>query len=159
MQLVLLTVGKLKERYWRDAVAEYAKRLSGYARIDIVEVADEPAPESASEAIVAQIMAAEAARIEKYLRDRDGLVVLDRQGKSLSSEAWSQEFATLSGRGFGRLVFIVGGSLGVDAALLRRADFVWSFGPLTLPHQLARVVLLEQIYRGFRIALGQPYHK
>jgi 23S rRNA (pseudouridine1915-N3)-methyltransferase len=159
MQIVILAVGKLKERYWRDATAEYVKRLSGYVRIDIQEVADEPAPESASEAVMTQIKAAEAARIEKHLRDRDGIVILDRQGKTLPSEAWSRQFADLSGQGFGRLVFIIGGSLGVDISLLRRADFIWSFGPLTLPHQLARVVLLEQIYRGIRIARGEPYHK
>lgn len=159
MQILVIAVGKLKERYWRDAVAEYAKRLSGYVRIDIQEVADEAAPEQASDATVAQIKSIEAARIEKHLRDRDGLVILDRQGKAVSSEGWSQTFTDLTGRGFGRLVFVLGGSLGVDQSLLRRADWVWSFGPLTLPHQLARVVLLEQLYRGIRIARGEPYHK
>jgi 23S rRNA (pseudouridine1915-N3)-methyltransferase len=159
VQILVLAVGKIKEKYWREALAEYGKRLSGYVKLEIVEVADEPTPDNPSEAERQQILRAEAARMEKYLRDRDAIVALDIRGKALSSEEWSQTYEQLSAGGYGRIVFIIGGSLGLDKALLQRAVVKWSFGPITLPHQLARVVLLEQIYRGIRIARGEPYHK
>lgn len=159
MQVVILAVGKLKEKYWREALAEYAKRLSAYVQISVVEVADEPAPENLSDAERMQVLRAEGLRMEKHLRDRDGLIALDLRGDTLSSEAWSRKYEHLSGQGYGRLVFLIGGSHGIDANLLSRAHFRWAFGPMTLPHQLARVVLVEQIYRGIRIARGEPYHK
>lgn len=159
MQLLIVSVGKLKERYWQEALAEYAKRLSGYVRLDLTEVADEPAPDNVSEATKLQILRQEGARIEKHLRDRDAVIALDIAGKPLTSEAWSEQYERLSGGGYGRLVFVVGGSFGLADEILQRAVVRWSFGPLTLPHQLARVVLLEQIYRGIRIAKGEPYHK
>lgn len=159
MQLVIIAVGKLKERFWREALAEYAKRLSAYAEVDIVEVPDEPAPERFSDAQRQQVLNAESERITKYLRDRDCVIALDIRGKALTSEEWSHTFTALQAQGHGRMVFIVGGSHGLNATLLERANLRWSFGPLTLPHQLARVVLAEQIYRGVRIARGEPYHK
>ncbi|MCL6597731.1 23S rRNA (pseudouridine(1915)-N(3))-methyltransferase RlmH [Alicyclobacillus macrosporangiidus] len=159
MQLVLLAVGRLKERYWREAQAEYAKRLSGTVQLDIHEVDDEPAPDSASDAQRLAVLDREASRLERYLRDRDGLVVLDIAGRVLSSEQWSDEYQRLMQSGFGRLVFIVGGSYGLHPRLLGRAHLRWSFGPATFPHQLARIMALEQIYRGIRIASGAPYHK
>lgn len=106
-----------------------------------------------------QVIEAEANRVHKLLRDRDGIVALDIAGKMVDSKTWSREYQRLSGMGYGRLVFLLGGSLGLAPSLLQRADFRWSFGPITLPHQLARVVLFEQLYRGLRIANGEPYHK
>ncbi|SFU63029.1 23S rRNA (pseudouridine(1915)-N(3))-methyltransferase RlmH [Alicyclobacillus macrosporangiidus] len=159
MQLILLAVGRLKERYWREAQAEYAKRLSGTVQLEIREVEDEPAPDSASDAQRLAALDREASRLERHLRDRDGLVVLDIAGRMLSSEQWSGEYTRLLQSGFGRLVFIVGGSYGLHPRLLARADLRWSFGPATFPHQLARIMVLEQIYRGIRIASGAPYHK
>ncbi|QQE81510.1 23S rRNA (pseudouridine(1915)-N(3))-methyltransferase RlmH [Alicyclobacillus sp. SO9] len=159
MQIQIICVGKLKERYWKDAVSEYEKRLSGYVKLKIQEVADEPAPDNASVKVQQAIQDTEGERITKYIRDRDGIVALDVSGSSLSSVEWSQEYTRLIGKGFSRLVFLIGGSYGLSHALLSRADFRWSFGPVTLPHQLARVVLMEQIYRGIRIARGEPYHK
>lgn len=159
MQVVVIAVGKVKERYWREALAEYSKRLSGYVQFTIQEVADDPTPDNASEVVRQQILDAEATRIAKLLRDRDGVIALDIAGKMVSSEDWSANYERLSAAGFGRLVFLIGGSLGLADSLLRRAEFRWSFGPITLPHQLARVVMIEQLYRGIRIKNGEPYHK
>lgn len=159
MQVVVIAIGRIKEKHWREALAEYSKRLSGYVQLSTYEVADEAIPDKAQEAMRAQILDAEAARVHKLLRDRDGVIALDISGKMLDSNEWSKEYQRLSGQGYGRLVFVIGGSLGLARSLLDRADFRWSFGPITLPHQLARVVLLEQIYRGMRIANGEPYHK
>ncbi|RIV21906.1 23S rRNA (pseudouridine(1915)-N(3))-methyltransferase RlmH [Alicyclobacillaceae bacterium I2511] len=159
MQVQVVAVGKLRERFWRDAQQEYVKRLSGYLNLEVVEVADEPAPEQLSAAQRGQILATEADRVMRQLRDRDGVVVLDIQGQTHSSEAWSQQFDHLAAAGYGRLVFLLGGSHGLHPDLIHRADLRWSFGPLTLPHQLARIVLLEQLYRGIRISRGEPYHK
>ncbi|WP_067926174.1 23S rRNA (pseudouridine(1915)-N(3))-methyltransferase RlmH [Alicyclobacillus shizuokensis] len=159
MQVVVVAVGKLKERYLREAQAEYAKRLSGYVQLRIEEVADEPAPEGSGEGERLRVLRVEGERMVRRLRDRDAVVALDRQGEALSSEAWSRAYQRLAGGGYGRIVFLIGGSHGLDASLLQRAQLCWSFGPLTLPHPLARIVLLEQLYRGIRIARGEPYHK
>ncbi len=155
----MLAVGKLRERFWRDAQQEYVKRLSGYLNLEVVEVADNPAPEQLSPVQRGQILVTEAERVMRYLRDRDGVVVLDIQGHPLSSADWSHQFDQLTAAGYGRLVFVLGGSNGLHPELIRKAEFRWSFGPLTLPHQLARIVLLEQLYRGIRISRGEPYHK
>lgn len=159
MQIVLICVGKLKEKYWREALAEYTKRLSGYATFSVVEVPDEAAPDNLSPSQQETLVKLEAERIQKHLRDRDGVVALDISGKQLSSEAWSAKFSELEQLAFGRIVFVVGGSYGLSQDILRRAVFRWSFGPITLPHQLARIVLAEQLYRGMRIARREPYHK
>ncbi|WP_067930352.1 23S rRNA (pseudouridine(1915)-N(3))-methyltransferase RlmH [Alicyclobacillus kakegawensis] len=159
MQVTVIAVGKLKERYLREAQAEYGKRLSGYVQLRIEEVADEPAQESAGDGERLRVLRVEGERIARRLRERDAVVALDRGGEALSSEAWSRSYQRMAGGGYGRLVFLIGGSYGLDASLLKRAELCWSFGPLTLPHQLARIVLLEQLYRGIRIARGEPYHK
>ncbi|MDP9727871.1 23S rRNA (pseudouridine(1915)-N(3))-methyltransferase RlmH [Alicyclobacillus tolerans] len=159
MQICILSVGKIKEKFYQEALAEYAKRLNAYVQLEILEVDDEPCPEHYSAADKERVLQLEAKRLSRHLRQRDGLVLLDILGKELTSEKWSQQYQELCGRGFGRLVFIVGGSLGVHSEIRARSDFRWSFGPLTLPHALARVVLLEQLYRGIRIQRGEPYHK
>ncbi|MCL6452813.1 MAG: 23S rRNA (pseudouridine(1915)-N(3))-methyltransferase RlmH [Alicyclobacillus sp.] len=159
MQVCVIAVGQLKERYWREAQAEYVKRLSAYVQMAVQEVADVAVPESAASAQVEAAKRAEGERIRRLLRPRDGVVALDRRGRMFDSVAWSERFAQLAGGGYGRVVFLVGGSHGLDDDLLQRAHLHWSFGPLTLPHQLARVVLVEQLYRGIRIARGEPYHK
>jgi len=159
MQVVVLCVGKLKEKYWKAAVEEYGKRLGPYVNLSIVEVPDEAVPETLSQAQQLALVETEGQRIIKHLRQRDGVVAMDMHGTQLTSEDWSDKFVALQGQGFGRLVFIVGGSCGLSPEVLHRADFRWSLSPMTLPHQLARVVLLEQIYRGIRIARNEPYHK
>ncbi|MCL6441962.1 MAG: 23S rRNA (pseudouridine(1915)-N(3))-methyltransferase RlmH [Alicyclobacillus sp.] len=159
MRVLVAAVGKLKERYWQQALAEYAKRLSRYMQLELVEVADEPVPEHAPEAVRRAILKTEGERLTRLLRDRDGVIALDRQGTMYDSEAWSRKYDALQSAGYSRLVFLIGGSLGLDASLLSRSVCSWSFGPLTLPHALARIVLLEQLYRGVRILNGEPYHK
>lgn len=159
MQVVILAVGKLKERYWKEALAEYVKRLSGYVQIEVLEVADEPALEKASSAQLAEVKRVEGERISKLLKPRDGVVALDIAGNMFDSEAWSAQFQQLEAAAYGRIVFVIGGSHGLDDRILREAQVRWSFGPMTFPHQLARVVLVEQLYRGLRIARGEPYHK
>lgn len=159
MRWVVIGVGRIRERYWQEALAEYAKRLSKYVEIDLLEVADEPLPDRLSQADTAAALRREGARIQRLLRDRDGVVALDRAGRMMSSEEWSRTAEELAQAGYGRLVFVVGGSAGLDPQILGRAVCRWSFGPITLPHALARVVLLEQLYRGFRIARGEPYHR
>lgn len=159
MQVVVATVGKLKEKFWREAQAEYVKRLSAYARLDIVEVDHATTPAKPSDAEIEAAVQAEAARLSGVLRDRDGVIALDRTGHAYSSEAWANEYRRLMGEGFGRLVFFVGGSHGLAPELLQRSACKWSFGPATFPHELARIMLLEQIYRGERILRGEPYHK
>jgi len=159
MQMCIIAVGKLKEQYWREALAEYVKRLSAYVDIDVIEVADEPAPENISDATRIQVLREEGARLTKHIRDRDCVIALDIHGKTFDSEGWSRTYSELQGQGYGRMVFVIGGSHGLDTAIVQRANLRWSFGPLTLPHQLARVVLVEQVYRAIRIARGEPYHK
>jgi 23S rRNA (pseudouridine1915-N3)-methyltransferase len=159
MQIVILAVGKLKERYWREAFAEYAKRLSGYVKVEAVEVADEPTPENVSDVEMNNILQVEADKLQRHIKPRDGIVVLDRQGQMMSSEKWSETYQRLEGGGYGRLVFVIGGSYGLHPSIVNSAVVRWSFGALTLPHQLARIVLVEQIYRGIRIARNEPYHK
>jgi 23S rRNA (pseudouridine1915-N3)-methyltransferase len=159
MQVAVIAVGKIRESYWREALAEYVKRLSAYVQLDMVEVADEPCPEKISNAEREKVLGVESDRILRHLRDRDAVILLDIAGQPWSSEEWSGQFAELSASGYGRLVFVIGGSLGVHADVRKRATLRWSLGRVTLPHAMARVVLLEQLYRGIRILRGEPYHK
>lgn len=145
--------------FYREAVAEYRKRLSRYCKLEIIEVADEKTPDNASELEELQIKEKEGARMKKYLRDDAFVCVLAIEGKQLDSIELSEKLAALGTGGTSHIIFIIGGSLGMSETLLRRADMKLSFSRMTFPHQLMRVVLLEQIYRGYRIMNGQPYHK
>lgn len=154
MRIRLVAVGKLKERYWRDAAAEYAKRLAPYARLETVEVPDRDV--TADEA---RALSAEAADVLRALPESAYVVALQPEGRARGSEefaAWLAE-AGLAGRS--HVAFVIGGAAGLHAEVLARADETLSLGPMTLPHQLARVVLLEQLYRAFRITRGEPYHR
>ena len=159
MRITLLTVGKIKEKYLRDGIAEYAKRLSRYCRLEIVEVADEKTPDGASEAEELQIKAAEGDRLMKQIRDSDYVIALAIDGKMLDSVELSQKIESLGVQGHSSIVFLIGGSLGLSDAVLKRADYKLSFSRMTFPHQLMRMILLEQIYRAYRIMNGEPYHK
>ena len=159
MKITILCVGKIKEKYWRDAIAEYEKRLSRYAKTEIIEAADEKTPEGASEAVEAQIKRAEGARMEKYLKEDAYVIALAIDGKQYDSVEFSRKIEQIGLSGKGQIIFLIGGSLGMDEALLRRADERISFGRMTYPHQMMRVILLEQIYRAYRIMKGEPYHK
>ena len=159
MQIDIIAPGRVKERYLRDAIDEYSKRLSRYCRLNIIEVADEKTPEHASEGVDRQIKAKEGERIAKHLRDNAFVVALAIDGKQLSSEELAAKVADWGLHGVSHLQFVIGGSIGLDDAILRRADFKLSFSKMTFPHQLMRVILLEQIYRAYKINAGEPYHK
>ena len=153
MKITLVTVGKIKEKYLEAAIAEYSKRL------EIVQVADEKTPDKASELQEAQIRDKEGERILAHIKEDAYVIALAIDGKQRSSEEMAAWMEDLGVRGESHLQFIIGGSLGLSQAVLNRADTKISFSRLTFPHQLMRVILLEQIYRSFRIIKGEPYHK
>ena len=156
MKFTVVAVGKLKERFWSDACAEYLKRLQPYAKTQVAEVADiDPARAGGEDAAVER----EGAAVLKAIPERAHVVLLDIGGKQRSSESLSAHIDDLGLRGASELVFVIGGSCGVSAAVRARANETLSFGPITLPHNLARVVLLEQLYRSCKISRGEPYHK
>ena len=159
MKITVLCVGKVKEKFFTDAIKEYSKRLSRYCKLEIVEVADEKTPDGASELVVNQIKEKEAERMEKYLPDSAYVIALAIEGKKLTSEKLAEKIDSLGISGTSHLVFLIGGSLGMSDRLLKRADYLLSFSDMTFPHQLMRVILLEQDYRSYRIIHGEPYHK
>lgn len=160
MKITILTVGKIKEKFYVQAILEYAKRLSRYCKLNILEVADEKTPDNASEAVARKIKEKEGERLLKYLENEPGYVIaLAIDGKMLDSLELSKKLEQLGIEGKSHLIFVIGGSLGLDDRVLQRADFKLSFSRMTFPHQLMRVVLLEQIYRGYRIMNHEPYHK
>ena len=159
MKITLITVGKIKEKYWLDAIAEYSKRLSRYCRLEIIQVQDEKTPDGASEAVERQIKEKEGKRILAQIRDGAYVIALAIQGEMVTSEELADRLEKLAVGGTGHMVFVIGGSLGLSDAVLSRADYQLSFSKMTFPHQLMRVVLLEQIYRAFKIQEGSGYHK
>lgn len=159
MKVTVITVGKLKEKYLKDGIAEYVKRLGRFTKFESVELADEKTPDNASQAENMQIMEKEASRIMAKVNDRSFVVVLAIEGEQLSSEQFSESLAAATLKGFSEITFIIGGSLGLAPVVKKRANLLMSFGRLTLPHQLMRLVLVEQIYRAFMIQQGSPYHK
>ncbi len=159
MKITVISVGKIKEKYLKDAIAEYSKRLSKYCRLEIIEVADEKTPDQASENVEEGIRAREGERILKNIKDDMYVITLEIQGKMVTSEELAEKIETLGIQGKSNLAFVIGGSIGLGKAVMNRSDFALSFSRMTFPHQLMRVVLLEQIYRGFRIINGEPYHK
>ena len=159
MKITVITVGKIKEKYLRDAIAEYAKRLSRYCKLEIVEVADEKTPDQASETVEEQIRDKEGERILKYIRDDMYVITLEIGGKMLSSEELADKVNMLGIQGQSSVAFVIGGSIGLGREVLKRSDYALSFSKMTFPHQLMRVILLEQVYRSYRIINGEPYHK
>ena len=159
MKITLVTVGKIKEKFFEDAIKEYSKRLSRYCKLEILQVADEKTPEGASEAVEIQIKEKEGQRILSLIRDDAYVIALAIEGKMLDSEELAERIEKLGVSGISQIVFVIGGSLGLSAQVMKRADYALSFSRMTFPHQLMRVVLLEQIYRSYRIMNHQPYHK
>ena len=163
IKIDIICVGKIKESFYRDAVSEYSKRLSRYCTLSVNEVADEKTPDKASDTEVQNILSTEADRINALL-DKPAMqgayiITLEINGKQLSSEELASKIEKLSVDGVSHVVFIIGGSLGLHNSVISKASFHLSFSKMTFPHQLMRVVLLEQIYRGFRIINHEPYHK
>lgn len=159
MTTVILCVGKLKEAYWRDAVAEYAKRLQRFGAFSIIELADLPEPKNASAADIQKIVAQEGEAMLAQLRPRDYVVALCIDGKQRDSLAFADDIARIESSGAARAVFLIGGSNGLSPAVIGRANAKLSFSPMTFPHQLARVMLLEQLYRARKILANETYHK
>ena len=159
MKITVLTVGKIKEKYFTAAIAEYSKRLGRYCRLEMIEVQDEKTPDKAPEAINLQIKEKEGERLLANMKEDAYVIALAIQGKELSSEQLAQKISQLTLNGKSHITFVIGGSLGLSDAVLKRADYQLSFSPMTFPHQLMRVILLEQIYRSYRIISHEPYHK
>ena len=159
MKITILTVGKIKEKYLKDAIAEYAKRLSRYCKLEIVEVADEKTIENASQVLETQIRDKEAERLMKYIREDAYVITLEIKGKQLTSEELSEKINQLGIQGKSHIIFVIGGSIGLGDEILKRSDYALSFSKMTFPHQLMQMILLEQIYRSYRIINHEPYHK
>lgn len=159
MKISIACVGKIKEKFYRDAVAEYEKRLSRYCKLEILEVADEKTPDGAGAALEEQIREKEGRRLLEKIREDTFVCSLEIEGKRLTSEGFAGWMEDLTVKGTSHIVFVIGGSLGLHESVRRRADMALSFSDMTFPHQLIRVILAEQIYRAFRIIQGEPYHK
>ena len=159
MNIDVICVGKVKERYLRDAIAEYAKRLGRYCKLNIVEVADEKTPDHASEGMERQIKAKEGERIARHIKPGAFVIALAIDGQQLDSVGFASKISQLGLQGASHLQFIIGGSIGLDDAILKQANYHLSFSNMTFPHQLMRVILLEQIYRAYKINAHEPYHK
>ncbi|MGO5434920.1 23S rRNA (pseudouridine(1915)-N(3))-methyltransferase RlmH [Enterococcus cecorum] len=159
MNIKIIGVGKLKEKYLVQAMQEYLKRLQAYSKVEVIELADEKAPENLSETQMMQIKDKEGERILAKIKDQEYVIALAIEGKNPSSEAFAQKIENLGIQGKSQLVFVIGGSLGLSPSVMQRSNAQISFGKMTFPHQLMRVMLTEQIYRAFRIIHNQPYHK
>lgn len=159
MKITVIAVGKIKERFYREAVAEYEKRLSRYCKLEIIQVEDEKTPDRAGEALETEIKRREAERIMRHIREDAFVVTLEIRGRMYDSEEFSGAIERLAIQGTSHIQFIIGGSLGLHEDVCKRADRAVSFSKMTYPHQLMRVILLEQLYRAYRIMNGEPYHK
>ena len=159
MQIQVVAVGKIKEKYLAIGIAEYTKRLGPFSRLEIHEVKDEKIPDGASPAEEAAILDKEASRLEALIKPGTYLIALAINGRTFSSEEFAARIDTLATTGRSHITFVIGGSLGLSPRLTVQADLCLSFSPMTFPHQLFRLLLLEQIYRAFKINHGEPYHK
>ena len=159
MKITVISVGKIKEKYFTGAIEEYAKRLSRYCKLDLIEVPDEKTPDGVSEDLELQIKEKEGERILQKIPDGAFVVALAIDGKMLDSEELAGQMERWNVGGISHVVFLIGGSLGLAPTVLKRADYKLSFSKMTFPHQLMRVILLEQVYRSFRIRNHEPYHK
>ena len=159
MKITICCVGKRKEKFYSQAIEEYSKRLSKYCKLEIKEAADEKTPDSASDTVNRMIKEKEGDRLLSFIKDDSYVIALAIDGKMLDSVELSEKIDNLMLSGKSDIVFVIGGSLGLDKRVLDRADYKLSFSKMTFPHQLMRVILLEQIYRSFRIMKNEPYHK
>lgn len=159
IKISIVSVGKIKEKYIKLGIDEFSKRLSKYCKLEIIEVSDEKAPENLSNKEIVMIKNKEGFSILSKIKDGAYIIALDIQGRSISSEDLADNLERLSIMGKSQLYFVIGGSLGLSEEVLSRADMKLSFSKMTFPHQLMRLILLEQVYRAFRINSGQPYHK
>ncbi|BCU51254.1 23S rRNA (pseudouridine1915-N3)-methyltransferase [Staphylococcus auricularis] len=159
MKITILSVGKLKEKYWKQAIAEYEKRLSAYTKVELIEVPDEKAPENMSDKEIEQVKAKEGDRLLGKIKPQQTVITLEIEGNMLTSEKLAQNLDQRMTQGQSDFVFVIGGSNGIHQDVLARSDYALSFSKMTFPHQMMRVILLEQIYRAFKIMKGEAYHK
>jgi len=159
VQITIITVGKLKEKYLKEGIEEYSKRLSAYCKLSVVEVNDEKAPEELSSTQMEQVKRKEGERILAHIKQDHYVIALAIQGQMWSSEKLSAELDRLATYGKSQVAFVIGGSLGLSDEVMKRSDAQLSFSKMTFPHQLMRLILVEQVYRAFRISRGEPYHK
>lgn len=159
MNIHIISVGKIKEKYLKLGIEEFSKRLSSYCKLSIIELPDEQAPEHLSEKELEQIKNREGEKILSKVKQDDYVIALDVKGSAMSSKQFAQKLAQISFSGKNQINFIIGGSNGLSEGVLKRADFKLSFSKMTFPHQLMRLILLEQIYRAFKIQRNEPYHK
>ena len=159
MGITVISVGKIKEKYLTMAIDEYSKRLSKYCKLSFIQVQDEKTPDNASETVNNKIKEIEGERILKNIKDSAYVIALAIEGKQLSSEQLASTLDNLAVTGKSDIVFVIGGSLGLSSQVLSRADYLLSLSKMTFPHQLMKVILLEQIYRSYRIIKNEPYHK
>lgn len=159
MRISIICVGKIKEKFFRDAIEEYTKRLSRYCKLEILEVADEKTPDQASDAINQQILEKEGKRISNLIIDGAYVFSLAIEGKKTDSVSFAKKIETIGINGYSHIVFVIGGSLGIEETIKKKSNELISFSDMTFPHQLMRVILLEQIYRSYKITANEPYHK
>ncbi|ALX49583.1 23S rRNA (pseudouridine(1915)-N(3))-methyltransferase RlmH [Lentibacillus amyloliquefaciens] len=159
MNITIIAVGKLKEKYLKQGIEEYLKRLGPYAKVQIKEVADEKAPENMSEAEIQNVKQKEGERILSQVNQDTYVITLEIDGKMLTSEKFAAKLDELATYGKSKIAFVIGGSVGISDDVEKRSDLALSFSKLTFPHQMMRMILLEQVYRAFRIMRGEPYHK
>ena len=159
MKITILAVGKLKKKYWKQAIAEYEKRLGAYSKIEMIEVPDEKAPENMSDKEIEQVKKKEGQRLLAKIKPQATVITLEIQGKMLSSEGLAKELQQRMTQGQSDFVFVIGGSNGLHQDVLNRSNYALSFSKMTFPHQMMRVVLIEQVYRAFKIMRGEAYHK
>jgi len=159
MNIRIISVGKIKEKYLEAAINEYSKRLSAYCRLEIIEVKDEKIPEKSSEAQLNKALELEGKRILPYIREDDILITLEIRGKQMDSVSFAKKIENYGIQGKSQFTFVIGGSIGLSPDITSRSNWQLSFSEMTFPHQLFRVLLLEQIYRAFKIIRGETYHK
>lgn len=159
MNITVICIGKLKEKYWTAAIDEYSKRLKSYCSLDIIELKEARLPDKAGPAEELAVKEAEGEEILKRIKDNQYVITLEVKGKMLSSEKLAEKVESLGIDGHSNVVFVIGGSLGLSAAVSKRANFKLSFSEMTFPHQMMRVILLEQVYRAFKIIRNEAYHK
>ncbi|KGP73189.1 23S rRNA (pseudouridine(1915)-N(3))-methyltransferase RlmH [Pontibacillus yanchengensis] len=159
MKISIISVGKLKEKYLKQGIEEYIKRMGPYAKVDIQEVSDEKAPENLSEAQMEEVKQKEGERILSKIGADTYVITLEIEGKMITSEKLAEQLDQLATYGNSKIAFVIGGSLGISEDVQKRSDFALSFSKMTFPHQMMRLMLLEQVYRAFRIMRGEPYHK
>ena len=159
MNIKLICIGKLKEKYLLDGINEYSKRISKYANVDIIELPDEPIPDNPSQKEIDAIKKKEADKIKNHIDSHDFICALDLSGKQFTSEEFAEKVNDITVQGYSTIDFIIGGSLGLDKELVTSSNMVMSFSKLTFPHQLFRMILLEQIFRAFKINNNETYHK